>query len=42
MAGLKHAGMDLDRKSLAEIAAPGSNAAFARLVQSAKAARPTA
>ena len=37
MAGLKRAGVDLDRKSLAEIAARDS-VAFAALVQSAKAA----
>jgi large subunit ribosomal protein L20 len=37
MAGLKRAGVDLDRKSLAEIAARDS-AAFGALVQSAKAA----
>ena len=37
MAGLKRAGVELDRKSLAEIAARDS-AAFGALVQSAKAA----
>jgi large subunit ribosomal protein L20 len=37
MAGLKRAGVDLDRKSLAEIAARDS-AAFGALVQSAKTA----
>jgi large subunit ribosomal protein L20 len=41
MAGLKHAGIDLDRKSLADIAVkdPG---AFTKLVESAKAARASA
>ena len=37
IAGLKRAGVDLDRKSLADIAARDP-AAFAALVQSAKAA----
>jgi large subunit ribosomal protein L20 len=41
MAGLKGAGIALDRKSLAELAATDA-AAFGRLVQSAKAARPSA
>mgnify|MGYP001026506590 FL=1 len=41
MAGLKSAGIDLDRKSLAEIAAT-DDAAFGKLVASAKAARPSA
>ncbi len=41
MAGLKGAGIVLDRKSLAEIAATDA-AAFGKLVQSAKAARPSA
>ena len=41
MAGLKGAGVALDRKSLAEIAATDT-AAFGKLVESAKAARPTA
>jgi ribosomal protein L20 len=41
MAGLRSAGVALDRKSLAEIAAT-DDAAFARLVQSAKAARVSA
>ena len=41
MAGLKLAGVDLDRKSLAEIAATDA-AAFAKLVEAAKAARKTA
>ena len=38
MAGLKHAGIDLDRKSLADIAVRDP-AAFTKLVESAKAAR---
>jgi len=41
MAGLKGAGIALDRKSLAEIAATDI-AAFGKLVESAKAARPSA
>ena len=41
IAGLKRAGVDLDRKSLAEIAARDPQA-FGALVQSAKAARATA
>jgi large subunit ribosomal protein L20 len=41
MAGLKGAGIGLDRKSLAEIAATDI-AAFGKLVESAKAARPAA
>ena len=41
MAGLKLAGIDLDRKSLAEIAATDA-AAFAKLAESAKAARKSA
>ena len=41
IAGLKRAGVDLDRKSLADIAARDPQA-FGALVQSAKAARPTA
>ena len=41
MAGLKGAGIGLDRKSLAEIAATDT-AAFGKLVQSAKATRPSA
>ena len=41
MAGLKGAGIGLDRKSLAEIAATDI-AAFGKLVESAKAARPSA
>ncbi|HEY7410040.1 MAG TPA: 50S ribosomal protein L20 [Vicinamibacteria bacterium] len=41
IAGLKRAGVDLDRKSLAEIAAT-DQAAFASLVQSARAAAATA
>src|SRR6187402_1022933 len=40
ISGLKLAGLDLDRKSLAEIAARDPQA-FGALVQSAKAARPT-
>jgi large subunit ribosomal protein L20 len=40
IAGLKRAGVDLDRKSLADIAATDP-AAFATLVQSAKAAAPS-
>ena len=40
ISGLKLAGVDLDRKSLAEIAARDPQA-FGALVQSAKAARPT-
>jgi large subunit ribosomal protein L20 len=39
IAGLKRAGIDLDRKSLAEIAARDSQA-FTALVESAKAAKP--
>ena len=39
IAGLKRAGVDLDRKSLADIAARDPQA-FARLVESAKAAAP--
>ena len=38
MAGLKHAGIDLDRKSLADIAVKDPSA-FTKLVESAKAAR---
>jgi len=38
IAGLKHAGIDLDRKSLADIAVKDP-AGFSRLVESAKAAR---
>jgi large subunit ribosomal protein L20 len=41
ISGLKQAGVALDRKSLAEIAATDT-AAFGKLVESAKAARPTA
>jgi len=41
IAGLKSAGVGLDRKSLAEIAAT-DDGAFARLVESAKAARASA
>jgi large subunit ribosomal protein L20 len=41
IAGLKTAGVALDRKSLAEIAATDASA-FSRLVESAKAARKTA
>ncbi len=41
IAGLKSAGVGLDRKSLAEIAAT-DDAAFGRLVESAKAARASA
>jgi large subunit ribosomal protein L20 len=41
IAGLKRAGVELDRKSLADIAATDP-AAFAKLVESAKAARATA
>jgi large subunit ribosomal protein L20 len=41
MAGLKRAGVELDRKSLADLAATDP-AAFAKLVESAKAARATA
>ena len=41
MAGLTAAGIGLDRKSLAEIAATDA-AAFGKLVESAKAARPSA
>jgi large subunit ribosomal protein L20 len=41
IAGLKQAGVELDRKSLADIAATDP-AAFAKLVESAKAARATA
>ncbi|OFV87351.1 MAG: 50S ribosomal protein L20 [Acidobacteria bacterium RBG_16_70_10] len=41
IAGLKRAGVGLDRKSLAEIAATDP-AAFAKLAESAKAARPSA
>ena len=41
MAGLKHAGVALDRKSLADIAVKDP-AAFGKLVESAKAARASA
>ncbi|MBI3932448.1 MAG: 50S ribosomal protein L20 [Acidobacteria bacterium] len=41
MAGLKRAGVDLDRKSLAEIAARDPQA-FSKLVESARAASPKA
>ena len=41
MAGLKRAGVDLDRKSLAELAARDPQA-FGKLVESAKAAKPAA
>jgi len=41
IAGLKHAGVELDRKSLAEIAARDPQA-FSKLVESAKAARASA
>ena len=41
MAGLKHAGIDLDRKSLADIAVKDPTA-FTKLVESAKAARASA
>jgi large subunit ribosomal protein L20 len=41
ISGLKRAGVDLDRKSLAEIAARDPEA-FAKLVESAKSARATA
>ena len=41
VAGLKHAGIALDRKSLADIAVKDP-AAFGKLVESAKAARATA
>jgi large subunit ribosomal protein L20 len=41
IAGLKHAGIGLDRKSLADIAVKDP-AGFARLVESAKAARASA
>jgi large subunit ribosomal protein L20 len=41
MAGLRRAGLALDRKSLAEIAAR-DDAAFARLVETAKSAKPAA
>lgn len=41
IAGLKRAGVELDRKSLADLAATDP-AAFAKLVESAKAARATA
>ena len=41
IAGLKRAGVELDRKSLADIAATDP-AAFSKLVESAKAARATA
>jgi large subunit ribosomal protein L20 len=41
MAGLKRAGIELDRKSLADLAATDP-AAFARLAESAKAARASA
>jgi large subunit ribosomal protein L20 len=41
MAGLRSAGIALDRKSLAEIAATDA-AAFSKLVESAKAARASA
>jgi large subunit ribosomal protein L20 len=40
MAGLRRAGIDLDRKSLAELAARDP-AAFSKLVDSAKAAQPS-
>ncbi len=41
IAGLKRAGIDLDRKSLADIAARDA-AGFSKLVESAKAAKPEA
>jgi large subunit ribosomal protein L20 len=41
MSGLKRAGVDLDRKSLADLAAQDPNG-FAKLVESAKAAKPKA
>ena len=41
VAGLKRAGVALDRKSLADIAVR-DDAAFSKLVESARAARPTA
>jgi large subunit ribosomal protein L20 len=41
IAGLKRAGVDLDRKSLADLAATDPTA-FGKLVESAKAARPSA
>jgi large subunit ribosomal protein L20 len=41
ISGLKHAGIDLDRKSLADIAVKDP-AAFGKLVESAKAARSSA
>ena len=41
IAGLKRAGIELDRKSLAEIAARDPQA-FAKLVESAKASKPAA
>jgi large subunit ribosomal protein L20 len=41
ISGLKHAGVDLDRKSLADIAVKDP-AAFGKLVESAKAARSNA
>jgi large subunit ribosomal protein L20 len=41
MAGLRRAGVELDRKSLAEIAARDPQA-FGKLVESAKAAKPAA
>jgi large subunit ribosomal protein L20 len=41
MAGLRRAGLALDRKSLAEIAARDS-AAFTKLIETAKAAKPAA
>jgi large subunit ribosomal protein L20 len=41
IAGLKRAGIDLDRKSLADIAARDA-AGFTKLVESAKAAKPEA
>jgi large subunit ribosomal protein L20 len=41
IAGLKRAGVELDRKSLADIAARDA-AAFTKLVESAKAAKPEA
>jgi large subunit ribosomal protein L20 len=41
MAGLKRAGVDLDRKSLADLAARDPQA-FGKLVESAKAAKPAA
>jgi len=41
MAGLKRAGVELDRKSLADLAAQDPNG-FAKLVEQAKAAKPKA